>query len=213
MFSVESVVNIYKLIWIFFIGSIIGYSVEMLWCYIRHGHFESRKGVIYGTISPVYGFGAVILTLLLYRFVEYDGLIIFFVSALIGGVFEYICSWIQEKTFGSVSWEYGSKALSIHGRTSVEYCFFWGILGIFFLKEIYPAFQNFIGLFSDRTVIISSIIFLIILVPDMIISGLAVKRKAERLKGVQANNKLDKLLDGKYTDEFLEKIYPNMVFK
>lgn len=213
MFSVESVINIYKLIWIFFIGSIIGYSVEMLWCYIKHGYFESRKGVIYGPISPVYGFGSVILTLLLYRFVEYDGLIIFLVSALIGGVFEYVCSWVQEKTFGSISWEYHSKALSIHGRTSVEYCFFWGILGIFFLKEIYPAFQNFISLFSDRTVIISSIVFLIILTPDMIISGLAVKRKAERSKGVQANNKLDKLLDRKYTDEFLEKVYPNMVFK
>lgn len=213
MFDVSNPINIYKLIWIFTIGSILGYCVEMLWCYIRNGHFESRKGLIYGPISPVYGIGGIVLTLLLQKFINYDGLIIFFVSAIIGGAFEYVCSWVQEKTFGSVSWEYSSKALSIHGRTSVEYSIFWGILGVFFLKDVYPFFNWFIGHFSNRTIIITSLIFLIFLIPDIIISSLAVKREHLRIKGVQAKNSLDRFLDKKYPDEFLKKIYPNMVFK
>ena len=140
--DISSTINIYKIIWIFTIGSILGYCVEMIWCYVRNGHFESRKGLIYGPISPVYGIGGVALTLLLYRFIDYNGIIIFFISAIIGGAFEYLCSWVQEKVFGSVSWEYNSKALSIHGRTSVEYSVFWGILGVFFLRDIYPFSNN-----------------------------------------------------------------------
>lgn len=213
MFNINNVINIYKLIWIFTIGSILGYCVEMLWCYIRNGHFESRKGLIYGPISPVYGIGGIVLTLLLYRFVNYNGIIIFFITAIIGGVFEYLCSWVQEKAFGSVSWDYDSKNLSINGRTSVEYSVFWGILGVFFLRDIYPLFDKFMGYFSDGTIKILTIIFLVFLIPDIIISALAVRREVARMKGVQAKNALDRFLDKKYPDEFLKKIYPNMIFK
>ncbi|MDZ4992107.1 hypothetical protein GNF80_03855 [Clostridium perfringens] len=213
MFNINNVINIYKLIWIFTVGSILGYCVEMLWCYIRNGHFESRKGLIYGPISPVYGIGGIVLTLLLYRFVNYNGIIIFFISAIIGGVFEYLCSWVQEKAFGSVSWDYDSKNLSINGRTSVEYSVFWGILGVFFLRDIYPLFDKFMGYFSDETIKILTIIFLVFLIPDIIISALAVRREVARMKDVQAKNALDRFLDKKYPDEFLKKIYPNMIFK
>ncbi|EGT3617761.1 putative ABC transporter permease, partial [Clostridium perfringens] len=202
-----------KLIWIFVIGSILGYCVEMLWCYVRNGHFESRKGLIYGPISPVYGIGGIVLTLLLYRFVNYNGIIIFFITAIIGGIFEYLCSWVQEKAFGSVSWDYNNKNLSIHGRTSVEYSVFWGILGVFFLRDIYPLFDKFIGDFSDKTIKILTVVFLVFLIPDIIISALAVRREVARMKGVQAKNALDRFLDKKYPDEFLKKIYPNMIFK
>ena len=67
--------NFYKLVWIFIIGCIIGFVVETIWCYVQYGHFESRKGLIYGPFSPVYGFGGVLLTLSLYRLRERNGLL------------------------------------------------------------------------------------------------------------------------------------------
>lgn len=210
---INSAINVYKIVWIFTIGSVLGYCVEMLWCYVRNGHFESRKGLIYGPISPVYGIGGVALTLLLYRFIDYNGIIIFFISAVVGGVFEYLCSFFQEKLFGSVSWEYSSKALSINGRTSVEYSVFWGILGVFFLKDIYPLFDRFMNLFSYESIKIITIIFLVFLIPDIIISSLAVRREVQRRRGKKAKNALERFLDKKYPDEFLKKIYPNMIFK
>ena len=188
---INSAINVYKIVWIFTIGSVLGYCVEMLWCYVRNGHFESRKGLIYGPISPVYGIGGVALTLLLYRFIDYNGIIIFFISAVVGGVFEYLCSFFQEKLFGSVSWEYSSKALSINGRTSVEYSVFWGILGVFFLKDIYPLFDRFMNLFSYESIKIITIIFLVFLIPDIIISSLAVRREVQRRRGKKAKNALE----------------------
>ena len=44
--------HFYKLFWIFLIGCVVGYVVEMLWCYIKMGYFESRQGLVYGPFSP-----------------------------------------------------------------------------------------------------------------------------------------------------------------
>ena len=42
----------YKLFWIFLVGCVIGCLVEMLWCYLNEGFFESRQGLIYGPFFP-----------------------------------------------------------------------------------------------------------------------------------------------------------------
>ena len=67
----------YKLFWIFLVGCVIGCLVEMLWCYLNEGFFESRQGLIYGPFSPVYGLGAVLFTLVMYRFKHSSSFIIF----------------------------------------------------------------------------------------------------------------------------------------
>lgn len=212
MVNLKKGINIYKLIWIFMLGSVLGYAVEMLWCYIRNCYFQSRQGLLYGPFSPVYGIGSVLLTILLYRFSKKDGLLIFFVSAIFGGFFEYACSWIQQKMTGTISWDYTSKALSINGRTSVEYCVFWGILGLFFLKEVYPFFEKIISHFSDKSIRIWTYIFIIIMVPNIVLSALAVRREVARINHVKANNFIDRFLDTHYPNSYLKKIYPNMIF-
>ena len=51
--------------WIFMIGSIIGYLVEMAVALVQKGCFESRQGLLYGPFTPVYGAGAVLYYLAL----------------------------------------------------------------------------------------------------------------------------------------------------
>lgn len=213
MKSFKSEINIYRLIWIFMIGSVGGYCVEMLWCYIKNGYFESRQGVLYGPISPVYGVGCVVLTLLLYKVMHKDGFIIFLLSAVIGGVFEWSCSWFQQLTTGTVSWVYSSKSISVGGgRTSIEYCFFWGILGLFFVKEIFPLFQKIINHFKERTVKVWSVIFVVFMIPNVTLSMLAIRREVERIDGVRATTSVDRFLDKHYPNSYMEKVYPNMIF-
>lgn len=212
MFNLRKEINFYKLIWIFMIGSVLGYAVEMLWCYITNGYFESRQGLLYGPFSPVYGIGSVLLTILLYKFSKYSGILIFFISAVCGGIFEYACSWIQQKMVGTISWDYTSKNLSIGGRTSVEYCVFWGVLGVLFIKEIYPLFNKLLTHFSDKTIKICTYIFIIIMVPNIILSALAVRREVARINHIKADNAIDRFLDEHYPNSYLKKVYPNMIF-
>ena len=117
-----------KLVWIFVIGCIIGFIVETLWCYARGGKIESRKGLIYGPFTPIYGFGGVLLTLALYKVRKKNGFFVFVFSAIIGAAFEFVCSWIQEIAFGTISWDYSGSKLNLAGRINLQYAIFWGFL-------------------------------------------------------------------------------------
>ncbi|MDB2086501.1 putative ABC transporter permease [Clostridium paraputrificum] len=203
--------DLYKLVLIFMIGSFIGYIVEMLYCYLKHGRFESRKGVIYGPFSPVYGFGAIVFTILLYKLEHFNAFIIFIVSAVVGAIFEYICSFVQEKTIGTISWQYNKTPLNLGGRTSGLYALYWGVLGLIFLRHTLPYIEIKIDEIPTELAILIAFTFGIFIAIDLIISAFAVRRQSSRVHGKKPINHIDIFLDKHYPDERLKKIYPNMI--
>ena len=203
--------DLYKLVLIFMIGSFIGYIVEMLYCYLKNGRFESRKGVIYGPFSPVYGFGAIVFTILLYKLEHFNAFIIFIVSAIVGAIFEYICSFVQEKTIGTISWQYNKTPLNLGGRTSGLYALYWGVLGLIFLRHTLPYIEIKIDEIPTELAILIAFTFGIFIAIDLIISALAVRRQSSRAHGKKPTNDIDIFLDKHYPDERLKKIYPNMI--
>ena len=78
--------------WLFIIGSILGYIFEMIVVLFQKGYFESRQGLIYGPFTPVYGIGAIIYYLILNNIKKDNKIKIFFITAILGGITEYICS-------------------------------------------------------------------------------------------------------------------------
>ena len=136
--SFASGVNFYKIALICIAGSFAGVVVELLWCLFRNGYLESRSGLVYGPFNPVYGIGAVVMTLALYRYRNRSSSISFFGGALVGSVIEYLLSWGQETLFGSTSWDYSHMPFNLNGRICLLYSLFWGILGVLWIKSIYP---------------------------------------------------------------------------
>lgn len=57
----------YQYIIIFLIASILGLVLEMVWMFVMFGIVESRVGLVWGPFSPLYDFGAVLLTMLLWK--------------------------------------------------------------------------------------------------------------------------------------------------
>ena len=51
--------------WLFIIGSTLGYICETIVGLLQDGVLASRKGLIYGPFTPVYGLGIVIYYLVL----------------------------------------------------------------------------------------------------------------------------------------------------
>ncbi len=201
----------YKLFWIFLIGCIGGVVVETLWCLLTRHRLESRAGLIYGPFNPVYGFGALIMSLCLWKLSKKRDLWIFIGSMVIGGVFEYLCSVFQEYVFGTVSWDYPQAVLGINGRTSLLYCLFWGVLGLLWVKDLMPRMSGMIERIPKRVGVPMTWVLLVVLVLDMGISSLAVARQTARRAGDPADNMIEEFLDRHYTDEYLARVYPNMV--
>lgn len=128
----------FNVFWLFMIGCVFGLVVETIYHRIFWGEWQDRAGLLWGPFSPIYGCGAVILTACLNRLWRSNPLLIFCTSAVIGGAFEYFVSWFMEVAFGIVAWDYTGQWLSIDGRTSGKYMFFWGLLGVVWIKLLLP---------------------------------------------------------------------------
>lgn len=204
--------NLYKLALVFIIGSFAGVMIELLWCLLRHGYIESRNGVVWGPFSPLYGLGAAALSLALYRYRNRGPWLSFLGGFVIGSVVEYACSWFQETAFGSRSWDYSNMPFNINGRICLLYSLFWGILGVFWIKDIYPRMSKWILKLPDRPGRLLTWALTIFMVVNCLVSGLAVLRWSERLQGHAADNAYEVFMDAHFPDERMSGIYANMDF-
>ena len=199
--------KIVKVFWVFVIGSIIGYLLEMMVGLVQNGHFVSKQGLVYGPFSQVYGIGLVIYYLVIPN--NKKNIEIFLISMFLGGIVEYIFSYLQETFFGTISWDYSNLLFNINGRTSLLHCIYWGIGGILFSKYIKPQIEKIDCLCPKIWFKVLTIFLAIFVVFDIIISSLACKRQEERKEGIEAKNNIEIFLDKTYTDEVLNKIYSN----
>lgn len=98
----------------------------------------------------LYGVGAASLSIILYRFRNRGKWLSFLGGFVVGSVVEYVCSWLQEVLFGSRSWDYSRVPFNINGRICLLYSLFWGALGIFWIKDIYPFMAKWILKLPNR---------------------------------------------------------------
>lgn len=203
-------INFYKIFWIFFICSFLGVVVELIWCLIKNGTFESRSALVLLPLNPVYGLGAIIMTLFFHKFNHKKNIVIFFICMLIGGTFEYICNLFQELAFGTVSWSYTPQLLGVFRRTSLLYSLFWGLLGLLWVEVLDPFLSNAIEKLPNKTGKILTCFFLLALIIDITFSSYALHRQQQRRQGIAATIQIQRFFDTYVTDDLLKQVYPNM---
>ena len=205
----EVVHELTVIFWIFIIGSILGYIFEMIVVLFQKGYFESRQGLIYGPFTPVYGIGGVVYYIVFKLIKTRNKGKVFLISMILGGVTEYIASYVQEKVFGTVSWDYSNLLFNINGRTSLLHCTYWGIAGILYILCIESKIEKLrenINKFGFKMLTTVLSIFMIF---NIMISCLAAERQEDRRYNIQAQSKLDVFLDKYYPDEYMDKIFAN----
>ncbi len=198
-----------KIVWIFLICCVVGFLVETLWCFIKNGYIESRKSLVYGPLSVAYGMGGVVLTLVLYKLRSSKLWKIFLVAFVAGTVTEYICSLGQEIVFGSVAWDYSDMPLNINGRVCLLYSLFWGLLGVVWIKLLYPAMSKIIEKIPKLLGNVLTWAFIVFFVFDCFMSASAGLRMDARAEGKEAKNSFETYLDTHFDDERMHEIYAN----
>ena len=204
--------NIYKLLIICFVGSFAGVVIETIWCLVTNGYIESRSGLVYGPFNLLYGAGAVALTVCLYRFRNRGAWISFLGGMAVGSAVEYICSWGQELIFGSRSWDYSHMPFNINGRICLLYSVFWGVLGVMWIKNIYPRMAKHILKIPNRIGKIATWILVVFFVFNAFMSCTSVYRWSRRVEGVAPSDSFWEFIDERFPDERMERIYANMKF-
>ena len=117
----------------FTVCCVIGLIIETVYhmVIVDPGHYQDRAGMLFGPFSPIYGCGAVLMTIFLNRFHKSNWLVIFLVAAVIGGAFEAFVSLFMQYAFGAVAWDYSNMPGSLFGgRTCLPFMACWGLLGV-----------------------------------------------------------------------------------
>lgn len=198
----------YRLIMLFLIGCILGCLFETILCYFQRGHFESRRGLIYGPLNPVYGTAVAAICLILKK--EKKSHIIFFKGFFYGGVIEYLCSWVQETIFKTTSWNYSDYYFNFDGRTSIYHMIWWGVGTLLVIKHLYPQIIKLINKVKEEYRLVITVVISIFLLVDILISSFACIRYYERLNNIAPANNLDRIIDKYYPNDRLIKVYPNI---
>ena len=202
-----------KIIWVFLVSALLGDIIETFYCWAVGGTWMSRSSVLYGPFSIVWGIGAVVLTLVLSRFAHKPDRYIFFIGALIGGVYEYGCSLFTEIVLGTVFWDYSWMPFNIGGRTNLLYMGFWGILSVVWIKFIYPKMSQLIEKLPALQGKIITWILIVFMICNAMLSAMALVRYTQRKEGIDASNVVEEFIDATYEDAHIEKVWPNMVIK
>ncbi len=201
----------YKIFWLFIISSFLGDIVETIFCRITAGVWMSRSSLVWGMFSVVWGLALAGGTALIYKYRDRSDGFVFMVGVVLGGAYEYVCSVFTEIVFGKVFWDYSEIPFNLGGRINLLYCFFWGIAAVVWLKKLYVHLSNAIEKIPVKIGKIVTFVLVIFMTANVVVSCMALARYNERGKGIPAESGWQQLMDNRFDDERMERIYPNAI--
>ncbi len=204
--------SFFNLFWIFVVASVLGDIMESIVhvTIVDPGHWQDRAGLLFGPFSPIYGCGALLMTLFLNRFYKSNVVLIFFVSAIIGGAFEYFVSWFMQCTFGAVAWDYTGQFLSIGGRTCGWAMGCWGLLGVVWIKLLLPLLLKLVNLIPWNWRYTVTTIAAVFMAVDCVMSLQALDCWYERLSGDPVNTPIQHFYADHFNNTFMEDRFQSM---
>lgn len=102
---------------------------------------------------------------------------------------------------------------NIDGRTTLLYAVGWGILGILYIKGIYPLLSKTIEKIPRKIAIPITWCLIIFMVFNIIITIFSSVRMYERKQNIAPKSNIDIFYDKNFSDEKLNKIYQNRKYK
>ena len=98
-------INFFRYVLLFFFYSTAGWCVESLYCSIGEKRLINR-GFLTGPMCPIYGVGALVMTVFLYNPYKDKPLMVFLLGMIMCDIVEYFTSWIMETLFQARWWDY-----------------------------------------------------------------------------------------------------------
>ena len=185
-------IEIYFLLFISY--AFLGWCMEVTCKFIQYKKFINR-GFLIGPYCPIYGWGALAITILLKRYME-DPLVLFVMSTLICSIIEYLTSYFMEKKYHARWWDYSNKKFNINGRICLETLVPFGILGVAIMYGTNPILFKLFNQIPQLVInILTAILFIGFIVDNIISSNIISSINVEGNKLIKDN-----------TEEITEKI-------
>jgi len=201
--------SFYKIFLLFVIGAFLGDLTETLFCRVTTGEWMSRSSLVWGPFSVVWGIAIAAVTALLYKYRNRSDSFLFCMGVILGGTYEYVCSVFTEIVFGKIFWDYSGIPFNLGGRINLLYCFFWGIAAVVWFKKLYVFLSGLIEKWPVRAGKAVTWVLIVFMACNVIVSCMALVRQEQRENGIPAQSGWQRVMDERFDDERLARIYPN----
>ena len=151
---------------LFFFCSMLGWLMEVT-CKLFQFHRFINRGFLIGPYCPIYGFGAVFVTLLLSGFSDHP-VAVFLLAMLVCGTLEYVTSYVMEKLFHARWWDYSQRKFNLNGRANTLIPF--GLLGLVMVYFLKPLVFGWFDALSETALYVLSGSLAALLLTDTVIS-------------------------------------------
>lgn len=160
--------KLYYSIYYFMIYSFVGWLLETSAVYLDNGYYQSR-GFIYGPFCIIYGFGMLMLIIILEP-VEDNLFLYFILSTLLISFIEYFTGYYMEAIFKSRLWDYSNAPFNVNGYICLRNSILWGLLSLVIIKCIHPRINKLIRRIPENVGIFSSCVILLFFIINILLS-------------------------------------------
>lgn len=213
MFSLYKFITLCAL---FLTYSFVGWVIEVTFSCLVEKKFINR-GFLVGPLVPIWGTGAVFITLILRPDDSLFNLIVG--SAFIGSFLEYVVNYLMEKFFKARWWDYSDMPFNINGRICLAFSAAFGIGGALVVKVFNPLFFGLFALINKSAFCIIVSVLMLLMAIDFCISFNVVQKlklSAEALRKDYTEEISKKvrqvLMDKSIGFRHLLKAFPNVKF-
>lgn len=180
----------------FILFSFMGWLYETIYCTISKHKWQNR-GFLFGPVCPIYGVGAVAASIICSgsALPAMSDVQIFFVCFFGSIVLEYVTSWVLEKLFHAIWWDYSKVKFNIHGRVCLPASIGFGLAGLLVVHVILPFARHVTGGFSPLTLEVLSLLFMAVFAADFALTVSALTSLMQNLQAVeeQVNKQMEEL--------------------
>lgn len=199
----------FHLFWIFILVSIIGLLVETIVSWPIDGMWKNRAGLLIGPFSPIYGLGAVLLTIFLNHLDELPGFVGFIVASVFGGAFELFAGWFWEHAFGIVAWSYADQPLNIGGYTCLGISLVWGAAGMLWMHFL-PGIVSIVDRIPEKHRFWVTAVFSVFIFVDVAATFVSFSCWFDRLAGLQPQGAVQEFFAEHFDNDFMAERFQTM---
>lgn len=181
--------------------SLLGWVFECVYAVVTTRHWESR-GFLFGPLCPIYGVGGTAALVLFGMPAVADaGLPLWAVFLLCmagSAVLEYVVSFVLEKAFGAVWWDYSNLPLNLNGRICLPASLLFGVAGVLIVSFVLPFTQWAVGVVPPVAMDIAAFAIVALVAADTALTVVALTDLMDKVNRMddEVNQRMESIVAG-----------------
>ncbi|MBQ9228029.1 MAG: putative ABC transporter permease [Eubacterium sp.] len=170
---------------LFMLFSFGGWLMETLLNVIRDKKVVKR-GFLFGPVCPIYGFAAVLCSIVIYGRLH-NVFLVFIAGFFLSFALEYVTHFVMEKLFHAMWWDYSNRRFNIKGRVYLKGLVLFGLGVVIMIELLLPLYDKLLAVLPDKALYIICFILYSLIIVDLATTIVDLKGIINILKTLQAN--------------------------